>query len=324
MIASLRRTVGWAALALLPWLAHAQITFSFTFSDTNSGFNDPVLGATRRAALQSAATTLSSYLVGYAPRTVNLTVDTSYNDTESSILASAGSSAFAASNSFQRNLVQTMIQTGSNSGQSSLGTIVWNFGYTWDYDDNVSLGAIDFKSVAMHELIHTLGFESFISSAGTGLGGGTTWSIFDQFLTDAAGNRLVTAGGVYNGGTILTDDFGSDVYFSGPNAMAANGGQRVHIFSPSTFRDGSSLSHLDTDFFTSSTYIMEHAVGGGPGARTLSAIELGILADIGYSVAAIPEPATVAALAGATMLGFALWRRRAAGAEASRHVATAE
>jgi hypothetical protein len=33
---------------------------------------------------------------------------------------------------------------------------------------------------------------------------------------------------------------------------------------------------------------------------------------LNYSASAVPEPATYAALAGAVMLGFAAWRRRAA------------
>lgn len=204
-----------------------------------------------------------------------------------------------------------MIQSGTTNGQSYLGTMTWNFGHAWGYDDNVATGTFDFKTVAIHELLHAVGFASFISSTGAGAGNGSTYSKFDQFLTDASGNRLVDTNGNYVGNDILSNGTGSDVYFSGANAMAANGGQRVHIYSPATFLSGSSLSNLDTDFFTSAAYIMEHAVASGPATRTLSAIELGILTDLGYSVSAIPEPSTYAALLGLLALGLAARRRSA-------------
>ena len=296
----------------LPAAACAQITFAFDYSQegASTGFNDATFGATRKAALQSAADTLSAYFTGYAARTVTIQVNASL-DVNAGFLASAGSLYFTTSNSFQPGLVASMIQTGNNFGQSYQGSLTWNFGYAWDYDDSVAGGTFDFKAVAIHELTHTLGFASIIGADGTSDLGTNVWSTFDQFLTDASGNALINSTTkAYAGGTILSDGFGSDVYFSGANAMAANGGQRVHIYSPASYAEGSSLSHLDTNFFTSAAYVMEHAVASGAATRTLSAIELGILADIGYSVNAVPEPSTYALAAGALALVLAARRRR--------------
>ncbi|MBI2514234.1 MAG: PEP-CTERM sorting domain-containing protein [Opitutae bacterium] len=298
----------------LPAAACAQITFAFDYSqeDAGAGFNDATLGATRKAALQSAADTLSGYFSGYAARTVTIRVNASLNQ-NAGFLASAGSLYFTTSNTFQPGLVATLIQTGVDNNPSYQGALTWNFGYTWDYDDSVAGGTFDFKAVAMHELTHTLGFASMISSSGTSDLGTNVWSTFDQFLTDASGNALINSTTkAYAGGSILSDGFGSDVYFSGSNAMAANGGSRVHIYSPASYAAGSSLSHLDTDFFTSAAYLMEHAVAAGAATRTLSAIELGILTDLGYSVSAVPEPGTYALAAGALALLLAAARRRAA------------
>ena len=290
----------------LPAVAVAQITFQFNFNDTaGTGFNDATLGATRQAALQTAAGTLASYFTGYT-RTVVIDV-TSVNQPGSSTLAAAGAGFFNIDNSFQRGVVQEHILFGTYPNVS-LGEMEWNFGKSWDYDDDVAGGSFDFKAIAMHELLHTLGFSSFINGNGTGEGSnGTTWSHFDQFLTDTSGNRLVSTGGVYQGGTILTNGVGGDVFFSGAAAMAVFGG-RVPIYSPEIYLAGSSLSHLDTDFFTSDAYLMEHAVAAGLATRTLSSLELAILTDLGYSV--IPEPSTYALLFGAGALALAGWRRR--------------
>ncbi len=298
-----------ALVCALPVVAAAQISFVFNFNDTDgTGFNDAMLGATRRAALQSAATTLSSYFTGYT-RTVTIDV-TSFSNAGSGTLASAGSYFFNSDNTFQPGLVAALIQTDNSYSQPVQGTMNWNLGKSWDYDDDVAGGSFHFRTVAMHELLHAFGFASFIGASGTGQGtNGLTWSVFDQFLTDASGNRLVSAGGVYQGGSILTDGIGGDVFFSGPAAMATFGG-RVPIYSPVAFLEGSSLSHLDTDFFTSQDYIMEHAIASGVMIAGLSSLELAILSDLGYSV--IPEPSTYALLFGVGALAFAGWRRRRA------------
>ena len=60
---------------------------------------------------------------------------------------------------------------------------------------------------------------------------------YDQFLTTANGTRLVNGGAQFNTSlTTLTDGIGRDVYFSGANAVVANGGQLVPIYSPRPLR----------------------------------------------------------------------------------------
>jgi hypothetical protein len=300
-------------LVFLPLAASAQIVFAFNFNDAaNTGFNDATsLGTDRRNALQSAANTLGSYFSSSYTATVTFNVTS--HSTDNGTLASAGSGySGLGSSGFYRTDVQKMIQSGLGTGT---GTINWNFFHDWDYDDSVSGGSFDFKAVAMHEVLHAMGFAGLIKSTGQGgfnnaSGTPDVWATFDQFLTNSAGGRLVNTSAEYVGSDILTNGIGSDVYFDGANAKAANGGNRVHIYSPATFESGSSLSHLDTDFFTSDDFVMEHAVAAGPATRTLSAIEIGILMDLGYTMAAIPEPATIALVFGAGALGLAAWRRR--------------
>ncbi|HYC70155.1 MAG TPA: PEP-CTERM sorting domain-containing protein [Opitutaceae bacterium] len=304
-----------AALALVV-SASAQVTFSFNYLDSGTGFNDVTLGATRRSALESAASTLASYFSVPSARTV--TFDVTSHSTNNTNLASAGSTVSGITvDGFYKTNAQKMIQDNAGPGD---GQINWNFFHAWDYDDSVGAGSYDFKSVAMHEMIHALGFFSFVSGSETGAfdepsGNTDVWSIFDQFLTDASGTRLVTSGAAFNTSLagIIANASGAagDVYFNGTNAVATFGGV-VPIYSPATFADGSSLSHLSTTFFGTNNYIMTHAVTTGPSVRALSALELAILSDLGYSVTAVPEPATYAALAGCLALVVAVRRRRAA------------
>ena len=65
------------------------------------------------------------------------------------------------------------------------------------------------------------------------------------------------------------------------------------------------MSHLDDQTFTdndltakNAKQLMNSATDPGPGVRTLSPIELGILKDLGYTVAAVaPAQPNAAALA---------------------------
>lgn len=302
-------------ICLIAAPAIAQITFLFDYKDVTGssgvGFDDATLGATRRSSLVAGANLLGSIFSTSGARTVKIEVGTSETDGSGS-LASAGGLTFVGPG-YNKNLPMEVIQSGLHSGQAKHGSMTWDFGYTWDLDDSIASGAFDFKRVAMHEMGHIFGFSSYISSNGNGFddaANSTTYSYFDQFLTNSSGTQLVDSGGTYNGGTILTDGASSDVYFNGANAMAANGGQLIHMYSPETYTVGSSLSHLDTDFFGSTDYIMTHAVSSGSSVREFTAIELGIWKDLGYSLSAVPEPASATLLLGGFFLFVTMSRRR--------------
>ena len=267
--------------------SQAALTFSFNYLTPGIGFSDPVSGPARQTALEQSAALLGSYFTNY---NATLTFDVSSEDNAASnTLASAGSSTFGFSPGFSNSVVQEKILTnGANdpNGSTADGSIQWNFGVPggWDLDDNVSANAFDFKSTAMHELLHAFGFTSLVGSDGsgvlTGVNVGTDpdqYGKYDNFLTDNAGNRLISTGGVFNTSELpdLTGGTGSNgVFFNGPNAVAANGGNKVNIFSPNPYDSGSSIAHLDDAFFTSQALLMEAATVSGPGTRTLSAIEL--------------------------------------------------
>ena len=111
---------------------------------------------------------------------------------------------------------------------------------------------IDFQAVAIHELAHTLGFTSATTAsgsddAGNGIDSPGTWRPFDQFLSDATGNRLIdaepTSPTAYRMDTTAsgwpTHSVGgkgpdAGLFFDGPIATAVYG-SRVPLYSPATF-----------------------------------------------------------------------------------------
>jgi hypothetical protein len=88
----------------------------------------------------------------------------------------------------------------------------------------------------------------------------------------------------------------------------------VNIFAPTTWTDGSSIAHLDDDTPALSQLIMASTVSEGLKTREISAIELGILKDIGYTQiaapAAVPVPSAVWLMLSGLMGVFGVNRQR--------------
>jgi len=304
------RWIAAVIILLVPLVCRAGLVFDFQY-----GTGEEYWTANRKAALSEAANMLAAYLSVPAPRT--LTFSVTGQNTNSGILASAGSGLYAFPG-FNKTIVQQKIQTGVDlNGASDDGTINWNFFHSWDTGDSVGAGSYDFKAVAMHELMHTFGFLSLVDSAGNNTE--NYWADFDKFLVDSNGDSPIGNGTyLWNAAydTNLTGGNGG-LYFGGANAVAAFGGL-VPLYTPNSWMSGSSVSHLDTTFFTGvDRKMMNHSLSTGAGVRTLSVIELGMLADLGYSLAstAVPEPSTwwMALLTGAWVGIYVIRRKKQKG-----------
>ncbi|MEX8495210.1 PEP-CTERM sorting domain-containing protein [Sphaerotilus sp.] len=310
--------------------AQAAITFQFNFLDgAGTGFNDTTTGASRQSALNTAASLFSGMFGSHFSDSGTIVLNaTATDDPLSGNLASAGSqlslAGGAAAGFNLQGVVSTKLQTGVDlNGSSADGTVNFNFGQNWQLDANapVSSGQFDFYGVAFHEFTHALGFASLINQNGTDLFGSSTaghWGTYDQFLVDKNGNAVVNAGtfnlnsGVWNTASVGGTSPAAGMFFNGAHAVAANGGNLVGLYSPTSWIDGSSISHLDTDNPAYSGMMMLHAVGTGSAARDYSAIETGMMQDLGYTaVTAVPEPDSLAMLlAGLGVIGQLHRRRR--------------
>lgn len=276
-----------------------RVAFSFIF-----GSGAQFWSSAARAALQSTAIYLSSYIEAPQPVTITYNVTGEYSFFTST-LASAGSDLVSSDPGFYNTVVQKKIQTGQDlNGSAADGEITWNFKYSWAYGDTVAPGQYDFQSTALHELIHTLGFLSVIDSAGNNTG--DNWTTFDGFVVTSTSahpiNGSYTWVSTYN--PYLTGG-NQGLYFGGAFAMAANNGNPVPLYTPNPWESGSSLSHLDDTKFTgSNAKLMNASTDTGLGVRTLSAIEIGILKDLGYQMTDPPQSLAV------VVFSLAFLRRR--------------
>ena len=305
------------------------ITFVFDYSGNAAGvgFLDPVLGAARQTAMTNAGLLFSDYFGTLFTNggTINLGV-TSTDDPLSNTLASAGSEQVSSGgvgfNSGE--VIRTKLQTGVdlNGNGTNDGSVDVNWGSGWQLDPNVPAvdPDYDFFAAIVHEFTHALGFASSIAENGTDAFGDTAgdWVKFDSFLANkngvsiVDGTTFVVDGPVWDaakvGGT------GNGVYFFGANAVAANGGNPVALYSPTTWQEGSSVSHLDKAIFPLDMMKPDRDVGSGE-ARTYSAVEIAMLTDLGYTPVPaaneVPEPGTYAMmLMGLGAIGWHARRRK--------------
>ncbi len=276
------------------------ISFDFTFTDGGAGWTPE-----RQLALREVADQMTEYFLVTSP--VTLTYNVGLDEREH-VLASAGSGLVSTAAGYWRTVVQNKLVTGIDSnGAEADGEIDWNWSaYSWGLDEEVGSEEYDFVSTAIHELLHSFGFLSNAEPPGENTE--RNWAFFDRFIVTEAGIRPIGAFYRWRSSDdpkLIGDDGG--LFFGGANAIAAYGGL-VPLFTPDPWSGGSSMSHLDDDTFTGDNQmLMNAATGTGLGVRVLSAIELGILEDLGYNIVMPQSPPYAAAFGGLLLVGL---RRR--------------
>jgi len=300
----------------------AGVIFNFNYTDAAGvGFNDAAVGTDRQNALQGAGDYLSGFLTGY-DASIFLDVDGSVSG--GGTLAAAGSNYNGPISTGFGNQGDVMMKIlGGDAADPNVGaadgSVTWNFtDFQWELGNDFQAGEFDFFSTAVHELLHALGFASDIGQNGEDPVPGDpagNWSPFDNFVADSTGELIddisfALATGRWNTASVAGGGCGAGLLFTGPNAMAANGGSAAEIYSANPWENGSSGSHLDDQCYNG-TYMMEAATDAGLGIRQISALEIGIMQDIGYTQfgvtsqppgGQVPAPPVIFLLAGGLML----------------------
>ncbi|MCA8996834.1 MAG: VCBS repeat-containing protein [Planctomycetaceae bacterium] len=278
----------------------ALLTVSFQLnylpsSPAGIGFDHPTLGQARRDALQTIADNFGALF----DHTATITMDVSSSENSmSNTLASAGSNtAETFTAGFGSEVIRTKVLTGMDlNGATVDGTVDVNWGQPYEVSldpMDVDGSEIDFVSTMVHEFTHAMGFASLIFQDGTDEwstqpGNPGSWSAFDQFITNASETPVINASfelssAVWANSVGGNSANGNGLFFNGPNAKAANGGNPVGLFTPTTWSDGSSVSHTDDENPALAGTMMLSATFAGLGAREYTSIEMGIMMDLGYS-----------------------------------------
>lgn len=213
-----------------------------------------------------------------------------------------------------------LITTSSNSSASGNfyhGYLAFNFGVgDWNTDTSVQATAAqyDLYTVALHEIMHALGFNSLINQNGTSrlkISSCQYFTRYDTFLRNIATNTpiltksLVTP--MYNNGfnpafnpNILTPGctISGNINF-GPSIDNTNCGTTIRYVSPSTnmpvytpacFEFNNSFSHFEDQctptagFINNGYFAMCNALLTGVTRRYIKPEERNVLCDIGYRV----------------------------------------
>jgi hypothetical protein len=269
------RAAGTSAGALIN---EGAIKFAFTYT-AGSEFWSP----DARNALLAAANAAATYFLVSQPVTLDYEIQ-GENAPASPTLASAFSPLISEAPGYWRTVVQNKLISGVDSnGAAADGEIEWNWGSNWGLGDTVSTDEFDFVSTAVHELVHSFGFLSFVGAPGTNANLGRP--LFDSFVENSTSKKPIKSNYIWNTAydpNLIGGKGG--LYFGGANAVAAYGAL-VPLFTPDPWTSGSSMSHLDDATFTGSNQKMMNArTDTGLGVRVLSPIELGILKDLGYTV----------------------------------------
>ncbi|HAF30970.1 MAG TPA: hypothetical protein DCG75_18180 [Bacteroidales bacterium] len=149
----------------------------------------------------------------------------------------------------------------------------------------------DLLSVVLHEIGHGLGFSAGAWKDGTSGGIGyvdengenQSFVAFDHFMFNGDGEQLIDTNIFKNPSTDLLAQFQSnDIYFDSPLANEANGGVIVELYAPTTWNQGSSISHLAESFNGTENALMTYSIGTGEALHDPGPITMGMFADLGW------------------------------------------
>jgi hypothetical protein len=280
----------------------APIKVQFEVQDQpGEGFNDPVRGPQRLLAFQFAAELWGGFFESaFAGQTVKVGID---------FRPLTGFDAFATPLdrlidlpprvAFGLPLLDQLV--GADLFPSLLGgEITFNEGSDFFLGTTGNPGKrLDFVTFALHELGHIFGFSSTLQGDGTYADGFPT--VYDYGVQDQFGNDLVSLSA---DARLLAATGGNELFWSGPNGVAGNGGVRPNLSAGTPFEKGSNVLHL-SNAFGPGDLLMDAVTEQGRVIRTLSAVERGIFTDLGWNLAPAQrasEPSTSVLLATALLI----------------------
>lgn len=262
-----------------------------TFEVTYNGFTPQA-----QAAFQYAVNIWSSLLVSSVP----IRVTANWTSLPPGVLGSAGASTLYRDfpNAPQANTWYAVAVAeklaGTDLNATNAADINANFSSAianWYYgtDGNTPSGQYDLVSIVLHELGHGLSFfgSMNVSSGQGSWGSGTAFPyIYDRYAENGSNQSLLNTTLFPNPSAALATQLQSNnIFFDGPQAVAANGGNRPKLYAPASWTSGSSYSHLDEAIYPAGNInsLMTPQFGTAEAQHNPGPITLGMFRDMGWT-----------------------------------------
>ncbi|MFZ9926436.1 MAG: hypothetical protein ACO3FB_01440 [Candidatus Nanopelagicaceae bacterium] len=154
--------------------------------------------------------------------------------------------------------------------------VSWYFGQ----DAKPGVRQYDFVTAVLHELGHGLGFisqETYNERLKTFSNNNPT--IFSGFVTNSSDRRLSD---ISNTDTNFASYVTSDLFWIGENGKAANQNSPIKLFTPTEYKSGSSVSHIDDTLYpkTAPNGLMSSSIGIQQAIHDPGPIALAMLEDM--------------------------------------------
>lgn len=175
--------------------------------------------------------------------------------------------------------------------------IIFNKKRQWYYglDGNTPANYFDLVTIAMHEIVHGLGFTGSFQVSVGGIG---SWgvdstkkypSIYDCYVADIAKASVVNNTSTYPNPSSSLGIFlkNNNVLFNGSNAMNSAGlSTPPRLYSPNSWSPGSSISHLDENTYQvgSSNSLMTPITSPAESIHSPGEIVVSALMDLGWDI----------------------------------------
>ncbi|MBP9151533.1 MAG: T9SS type A sorting domain-containing protein [Flavobacteriales bacterium] len=263
-------------------------TFNLTYLDqvngNGQGFDHPTLGIQRRAALEAAFAYYAAMLEDYGEADIEIRESFAGNPTSNPFAFSAA--YYFGSKGFNSPFTKAHIASGTDPYDAYPdGYLQFNFHVNLNYNYNVNASPssqeFDFYTIALHEILHMLGFTSYSNDKGESAASENVYTSFDEYLADYNKDVLFEESGSGSSTVVATPDDGTltnnQVWFE------LYPGQFAPVFSPSPF-NGSSLDHFDNGRSDHGEYVMHPSLSKGDAFKMLHEDEVRVLETLGYSV----------------------------------------
>lgn len=284
------------------WVSYFNDPITITIDANLASLGSGIIGSTGSVLLQASFDTIRNAMVTDA-------ADEASNGIVGSLPTAAQFATLLPSGfSYNGNLLATKANlkalgfTGLDASfGSSDASIIFNSGFSFDYDnsDGVGAGLVDFETVATHEIGHALGFVSRVDAIDGTASGSVGLSTLDLFRFDStAGNNPSTSAEFTSkprdmrpGGSPVFDDISGTEYPFSTGLTQGDGRQASH------WKDNLGLGVMDPTLATQEI-------------EAISLLDLRAFDLIGYDLAPVPEPSTWAGIIGISALGVLEWVRR--------------